>query len=224
MNILYLSIMELTLIQKIVVWIIPVLFAITVHEAAHGYVAYKFGDTTAKALGRLSLNPLKHIDFFGTIILPLIIGLLSGFIFGYAKPVPINPKNFKNPKRDGAIVALAGPGSNLLMALIWGGVLKFAIVMFSNQSMLFYFMAFMAQAGISINLVLMILNILPIPPLDGSHVLDSLLSPKASYNYMKLAPYGFLIIIILLFTGILSAILVPLINFSFTFIKLLFGI
>ena len=162
--------------QKIILWVIPLLFAITVHETAHGWIASKCGDPTAKLLGRLTLNPLKHIDPIGTIIVPAILFSLGGFIFGWAKPVPITWQNLKNPRRDMALVAAAGPLANLMMAFLWAGIAKIAMG-FDNDPVIY-----MAQIGISINLVLMLLNLLPIPPLDGSRVVASFLSPTIRYS------------------------------------------
>ena len=163
---------ELILVQKIAVWIPPVLLGITVHEVAHGWVASKLGDTTAKMMGRLTLNPLKHVDPVGTILIPgLLLLLQSGFIFGYAKPVPINWRNLHQPKRDMAIVAGAGPAANLLMAMAWALLVRAGLLMGETGMALVY----MGVAGIFINTVLMVLNLLPLPPLDGGRVMTSLL-------------------------------------------------
>lgn len=197
---------DFSLGQKIILWIVPLLFAITVHETAHGWVASKLGDPTAKLLGRLTLNPLKHIDPIGTIIVPAILFSLGGFIFGWAKPVPITWQNFKHPRRDMALVAVAGPLANLLMAFLWGGIAKMAMG-FDNAPVIY-----MAQVGISINLVLMLLNLIPIPPLDGSRVVASFLSPKMAYQFNKLEVYGFLILVLLLASGVLGRILRPLLQ------------
>jgi len=197
---------ELSLVQRIVVWILPVIFAITVHEVAHGWVAKKFGDNTADQQGRLTLNPLNHIDWLGTVILPGLLLLTgTGFIFGWAKPVPVDTRNFKNPRKDMAWVALAGPVSNLLMAFGWallarlGGLIGFeAISMPLIKS---------GEAGISINLALALINLLPIPPLDGSRVLTGILPNTWAWKYNRLERYGFLILLVLLYTRILNAIL-----------------
>ncbi|TLY48317.1 MAG: site-2 protease family protein [Gammaproteobacteria bacterium] len=198
---------DFSLGQKIILWVVPLLFAITVHETAHGWVASKLGDPTAKLLGRLTLNPLKHIDPIGTIIVPAILFSLGGFIFGWAKPVPITWQNLKNPRRDMALVAAAGPLANLLMAFLWVAIAKVAMG-FDNGPPIIY----MAQVGISINLVLMLLNLIPIPPLDGSRVVASFLSPKMAYQFNKLEVYGFLILVVLLASGILGRILGPLLQ------------
>lgn len=197
---------DFSLGQKIILWIIPLLFAITVHETAHGWAASKCGDPTAKLLGRLTLNPLKHIDPIGTIIVPAILFSLGGFVFGWAKPVPITWQNLKKPRRDMAFVAVAGPLANLMMAFIWVVIAKIAMTL--NNIPIIY----MAQIGISINLVLMLLNLLPIPPLDGSRVVASFLSPAMAYQFNKLEIYGFLILVLLLASGLLGRILGPLLQ------------
>jgi Zn-dependent protease len=191
---------ELTLVEKISVAIIPVLFAITVHEAAHGFVAFKLGDPTAKMLGRLTLNPLKHIDPIGTILVPLVMFYLGGFIFGWAKPVPINQRYFKHKRRDIALTAIAGPLSNFLMAAFWALILHF----FANRNLP---VTLMCEIGILINCVLFILNLIPIPPLDGSRVVSSLLPFRISYYYDRLAPYGFFILLGFYFLGLLGIIM-----------------
>lgn len=197
---------ELTFIQRIVVWVIPVIFAITVHEVAHGWVAKKYGDNTASMLGRLTLNPIKHIDILGTIIIPGLLLLSStGFIFGWAKPVPVNPRNFKNPKKDMAIVALAGPVANLLMAIAWALVARLGV--FINVEAVSLPLIYTGIAGISINLVLGIINLLPIPPLDGSRIVTGMLPHKWAWQYNRLERFGFIVLLILLWTGGLSYIL-----------------
>jgi len=205
---------EFTLIQQLCIWALPVLLAITLHEAAHAYVATKCGDMTAKMFGRLSLNPIRHIDLVGTIILPIVAGLLTNFSFvlGYAKPVPINWAQLRNPKRDMILVTLAGPGANFLMALLWAGGLKIATMLHPESSTPALFLLFTSRAGMIINLVLAFLNLIPLPPLDGSRVVSSLLPARQAMMYAKIEPYGFFILIILIFTGVLGAILTPLIN------------
>jgi len=197
---------QLTLMQRIVVWILPVIFAITVHEVAHGWVAKKYGDNTASSLGRLTLNPIKHIDWVGTIILPGLLLLTgTGFIFGWAKPVPVDTRNFKNPRKDMAVVALAGPISNLLMALAWALLARIAVLIgieFISTPIIY-----MGVAGISINLVLALINLLPIPPLDGSRVLTGILPNYWAWRYNQLERYGFIILLILLYTRVLNAVL-----------------
>lgn len=211
------------LLQKIIIWAIPLIFAITVHEVAHGWVAYRLGDPTAKMLGRLTLNPIKHVDLIGTIIIPITLLILGGFIFGWAKPVPITWQNLKNPRRDMALVAFAGPAANLLMAIIWACLAKIGLY-FTQETIIGLALITMGSVGIAINLVLMVLNLLPIPPLDGSRVLSSCLPGRMSYQFNKIEPYGFLILLVLLGTGILSQILLPLVNTLQILIYGLFGL
>lgn len=215
---------EFTLIQQVCIWIVPILLAITLHEVAHGYVAYFCGDNTAKMFGRLSFNPIRHIDWLGTIILPLVIGVLTQFtfLFGYAKPVPVDWSQLKNPKRDMMLVAFAGPFANLVMAFIWTALLKSATLMHPEASMPALFLLMTARAGVIINLILAFLNLIPIPPLDGSKILLSFLSPKHAAKYLALEPYGFMLIMLLAFSGILSYLLSPLINGMLTFYRMLF--
>ena len=213
--------MDLTIIQKFAAYSLPIIFAITVHEAAHGYAAKYFGDMTAFHLKRISLNPLRHIDPLGTIILPaLLFFLQAGFIFGWAKPVPVNFSNLRNPKKDMLWVALAGPGANLLMAIFW-------TIVYTNQQIFpsigQNFISVMAVAGIQINIVLMVLNLLPLPPLDGGRVAVSLLPYPWSSKLAGLERYGFFILIFLLATGLLGAILSPLIRISQNIILAIFG-
>ena len=215
---------EFTIIQQICIWALPVLLAITLHEAAHAYVANKCGDTTAKMFGRLSLNPIRHIDPVGTVILPIVAGLLTNFSFviGYAKPVPINWSQLRNPKRDMILVALAGPCSNFLMAFLWAASLKIATLLHPEASMSALFLLFTSRAGMIINLVLAFLNLIPLPPLDGSKVVSSLLPARQAMIYEKIEPYGFFILVILIFTGILGYILLPLINTSIALLGMIF--
>lgn len=213
--------MDLTIIQKFAAYSLPIIFAITVHEAAHGYAAKYFGDMTAFHLKRISLNPIRHIDPMGTIVLPaLLFFLQAGFIFGWAKPVPVNFSNLRNPKKDMLWVALAGPGANLIMAIFW-------TIIYSNQlffpNMAQSFIGVMAIAGIQINIVLMVLNLLPLPPLDGGRVAVSLLPYPWSGKLAGLERYGFFILIFLLATGMLGAILSPLIRVSQNVILTIFG-
>lgn len=201
--------MELTLVQKIAVYALPVIFAITVHEAAHGYAARFFGDMTADRAGRISLNPLKHIDPIGTILLPALTLMIGGILFGWAKPVPVDFSRLRNPKRDMLWVAAAGPASNLLMALFWAFVINVSSHAPANYSEP---MALMGQAGVMINVVLMVLNLLPLPPLDGGRIAVSLLPNHLAYKFAQIERYGFIILIVLLATGILSSIMEPLIR------------
>ena len=206
---------ELTIAQKLAVWALPVIFAITLHEVAHGWMANKLGDPTAMMLGRITINPLKHIDPIGTILVPAALLVLGGFVFGWAKAVPITPRNFKNPSRDMAIVAIAGPLSNLLMALAWAALLKLGLMIEGIQPEIGQFLFYSGVAGVTINLVLMVLNLLPIPPLDGSRVLSAFLPKKWAFYYLRYENYGFLILIGLLFLGVLS----PLILGPFSFFQ-----
>ena len=202
--------MELNTIQMIAVWALPVLFAITAHEAAHAYAAKKLGDPTAFMLGRMTFNPLKHIDPIGTILLPLLCVLLpGGFLFGYAKPVPVDFNRLKNPRRDMRWVAAAGPLANFVMAFFWALMFSFATSSLNRNSFQLP-LALMSQAGIQINVVLMVLNLLPIPPLDGGRIAVSLLPHQQASMLSKVEPYGFFILIGLLVTGLLGTILAPL--------------
>jgi Zn-dependent protease len=199
---------ELSVIQRIAVWILPVIFAITVHEVAHGWVAKKYGDNTASRLGRLTLNPVKHVDLLGTIILPgLLLMTGTGFIFGWAKPVPVDASNFKRPLQDMAIVALAGPVSNLIMALIWALIIRLGIFIGTNAEAISLPLIYTGVAGISINLVLAMINLLPIPPLDGSRILTGILPSYWAWQYNRLERYGFILLLVLLYTKILNVIL-----------------
>lgn len=193
--------------QKIAIWALPVLFAITLHEVAHGWAARALGDRTAEMLGRLSLNPIKHIDPMGTVVVPMILLVLGGFLFGWAKPVPVSMRNLRNPRRDMAIVAIAGPLSNLAMAIGWGILAKVAISM-NPEDGIWLGVLLMARAGILINLVLMVLNLIPLPPLDGGRVLTGLL-PEAQARVMdRVEPYGLVILIVLMATGMLGKIMI----------------
>lgn len=201
-----------SLIQTIAIAALPIIFAITLHEAAHGYAARYFGDPTAWLAGRISLNPLRHIDLVGTILLPVGILLLSsgGMLFGYAKPVPVDYGRLKNPKKDMLWVAAAGPASNLVMALGWAALLKLAWIM--PTTMYTLPLSEMSKTGVSINLVLLVLNLLPLPPLDGGRIAVSLLPSRLAWQYARIEPFGFPILILLLFTGVLGAILWPFIS------------
>jgi Zn-dependent protease len=198
---------ELTLMQKIAVWTIPVILAITVHEVAHGWVASKLGDKTAQMLGRLTLNPIKHIDPVGTIVVPIVLLVLGGFVFGWAKAVPVNMNNLHHPKTDMAWVAIAGPASNLLMAIIWVLIAKLGLFLEPSMPGVGQFLTYSGLAGVAINLILLVLNLIPIPPLDGSRVLSAVLPNRLAYTYNRLEPYGFFIILGLLFLGFLGPIL-----------------
>jgi len=210
------------LIQTITIAAIPILFAITLHEAAHGYVARHFGDMTAYQQGRISLNPLRHIDPIGTILLPLLTLMLGGILFGWAKPVPVNFSALRHPKQDMLWVAIAGPASNLAMALGWAVLYKLTWMFPDN-----YFaepLLEMANIGIKINVVLMVLNLLPLPPLDGGRVAVSLLPHRQAYQLSRIEPYGMFILIFLAITPILGWVLSPLIGMVYWLLSLLFGI
>ncbi len=201
---------ELPVIHQIIIWALPVLFAVTLHEVAHGWAAKQLGDSTAADMGRLTINPLKHIDPMGTILVPLITFFFGGFIFGWAKPVPINWNQLRNTKRDIALVALAGPIANLLMIGFWLLIAKIFVAS-AQGNYIANLLTLMAWAGIVINSLLMILNLFPLPPLDGSRVVFSLLPAQLAYRYAKIEPYGLIILVILLASGILFKILGPII-------------
>lgn len=217
-----------TLVQTIAIYALPVLFAITLHEAAHGFVARHFGDMTAHAQGRISLNPLRHIDLMGTIVVPLVILAssmamgTSGLLFGWAKPVPVNYSALRRPKQNMLWVAAAGPLSNLAMALLWALLLKLALLLpgggLSKPAQL------MGFAGIQVNVILMLLNLLPILPLDGGRIVASLLPGRAAWHYSRLEPWGFPILLLLLFTSLLGVILDPMVKASFGVIESVFRI
>ena len=205
---------ELTTVQTVAIWALPVLFAITVHEVAHGWVARRLGDPTAYMMGRLTLNPLKHIDPVGTVAVPLmliVLGSVTGnpFVFGWAKPVPVTWENLRHPKRDMALVAAAGPGANLMMALLWALLMKLGILLGEGAAWVALPLLYMGFAGITINLVLMVLNLLPLPPLDGGRVVAGLLPGRLSYQFSRIEPYGLVILLGLLFMGWLGYLLWP---------------
>jgi Zn-dependent protease len=220
---------SLTLVQQLTVWALPVIFAVTLHEVSHGWVARALGDQTAARQGRLSLNPLKHVDPVGTLLVPGVLillralGLSSMFLFGWAKPVPVDWRNFKQPRRDMAVVAVAGPLSNFAMALAWGLVYKYA-----NPQQLVEGMAYgvqlMGGAGISINLSLMVLNLLPLPPLDGGRIAVGVLPARLAWRYAQIEPYGLAILMLLAFTNILGVLLSYPYVFSMSLIAHLLGL
>jgi Zn-dependent protease len=209
--------MDNSLIQAIAVYALPVLFAITLHEAAHGYVARHFGDGTAYMLGRVTLNPLKHIDPLGTIAIPLFLYFSTGgaFLFGFAKPVPVNFRNLRNPRWDSLWVSLAGPACNFVQAFLWGLVALGLNAAAVSEP----FLIRMASAGVLVNLVMCVFNLFPLPPLDGGRVLVALLPPRLSLGLARLEPFGFFIVMALVVSGILGNVwLRPLIGFGYSII------
>ena len=194
---------EMSLIQTLVVWTPPVLLAVTLHEVAHGWVARELGDDTAEKLGRLSFNPLKHVDPVGTVLVPGLLYALAGIVFGWAKPVPVNWDKLRNPRRDMALVAIAGPLANVVMLLAWAAVAKFGLSYGQD-----YFVA-TGLAGIMINAVLIALNLLPVPPLDGSRVVSALLPAEMALQYGRIEPYGLIILLVLIGSGALSRLMEP---------------
>lgn len=212
------------LIQQIVIAALPVLIAITFHEVSHGYVAYRLGDPTAKMLGRLTLNPIAHIDIFGTVIMPVMLLVLTNgqFVFGYAKPVPINPMNFKKPRQGMALSAAAGPVTNILLALASFILARFILVPLSIISpaeateAVIKPLLMIFSASIVMNVVLACFNMIPIPPLDGGRVLVGLLPSKQAISFSKIEPFGFIIVLVLIYTGIANLFIMPFIRFFLT--------
>ena len=203
---------ELTLIQRIAVWALPLIFAVTVHEAAHGWVADRLGDPTARKLGRITFNPLPHIDLVGTILVPVLMLVFTGFLIGWAKPVPVSVGRLRSPKRDMAIVAAAGPGVNLLMAFFWSLVLLLAHSLIHSAQVIALPLLLMAVAGVFVNLVLMAINLLPVPPLDGGRIVTGLLPMAAARIYARIEPFGMVILILLLVYGIIGKLIWPIIS------------
>ncbi len=211
--------MDASVLKTITVSAIPILFAITFHEVSHGFVADKLGDPTAKFTGRLTLNPLVHIDPVGTVLMPIMLLVLTNgqFMFGYAKPVPINPHNFSNPKRDMALSAAAGPVSNIIVAVISAILLKLLIIplysFFGNSgTAILKPLALMLSASVQFNIILAVFNMIPVPPLDGGRVAVGLLPHKQAITYSKIEPYGFIILIILIASGLASFFVYPIVN------------
>jgi len=217
-----------SIVQGIAIYALPVILAITMHEAAHGYVAKHFGDFTAFNAGRISLNPARHIDLIGTILVPAVLFIVSklamgaGFLFGWAKPAPVNFSNLRHPKQNMLWVAVAGPGANLFMACCWALILKLAMILpiteYTKPMLL------MGIAGIEINVILMVLNLLPLPPLDGGRIAASLLPNRLAYQFSRIEPYGLMILLVLLFSGVLGAIVLPMINFVKLIMVSFFGL
>ncbi len=208
------------LIQTVLIYALPVLFAITVHEAAHGYVARYFGDNTALMMGRITLNPVKHIDPIGTILMPLLLYFATSgaFLFGYAKPVPVNFSHLRNPKRDMIWVALAGPAANFIQAILWALLLIVLLAVGIDER----FFITMAKAGVMVNLVMWAFNLFPLPPLDGGRVLMGLLPWKQAQWLARLEPYGFFIVMGLVIMGVVSSLwLQPLMSIGYSIINVL---
>ncbi len=207
------------LIQTVAIYALPVLFAITVHEAAHGYAARHFGDNTAYKLGRMTLNPLKHIDPIGTIAMPLLLYFATSgaFLFGYAKPVPVNFGQLRNPKRDMVWVALAGPGANLIQALLWG----ILVYLLQAVAVTEPFFLKMCQGGILVNVVMFVFNLFPLPPLDGGRILVGLLPYRQAALVSRVEPWGFFIVMALVITGIVTKLwLLPLMTLTYAVIEI----
>ena len=217
---------QMNIIQTLVICAIPVLFAVTVHEVAHGWMASKLGDKTALMLGRLTLNPIKHIDLFGTIVVPLMLLYFSGgtLLFGWARPVPVNYGNLKKPRRDMALIALAGPLSNFFMAVIWAAIAKLGVIFVGHGMLAIRPVVYMGLIGIQLNIIFMVLNLIPIPPLDGSRIVSSLLPPRWAFRYNQITPFGFFILLALLVTNVLSIVIGPAFYVFYTIILKIFGL
>ena len=209
-----------TLIQTVLIYALPVLFAITIHEAAHGYVARHLGDNTAYVMGRVTLNPLKHIDPVGTILMPLLLYFATSgaFLFGYAKPVPVNFGQLRRPRRDSVWVALAGPASNFIQAILWAALYTVLVGLGIQER----FFLQMAKAGVLVNLVMCAFNLFPLPPLDGGRVVAGLLPPRAAWTFSRIEPWGFFVVMALVIAGVVSTFwLTPLMTAGYAIINLL---
>lgn len=214
--------------RQIILSALPILIAITFHEVSHGLVAHKLGDPTAKMMGRLTLNPFAHIDLVGTILMPLLLIVFTKgqFVFGYAKPVPINPMNFRNPKRDMAISAAAGPMTNILLSFLSMFILKFIIIPFSVlfpgsvSTFVMEPLALIFKWSVIINLILAAFNMIPIPPLDGGRVLMGFLTHRQALSFSRIEPFGFIIVLILIVTGIADYFVIPFVNLFLSLLQL----
>jgi len=214
-------------VQRIAISFVPLLLGIVCHEVGHGYVAWRLGDPTAKAMGRLTLNPLPHIDPTGALVF-VVTALFSPIVFGWAKPVPINPRYFKDPRKGMVLVSLAGPGVNIALAVLFAALLKVIQVVDPGEGSwllsVLYPLFLICQAGVIINLVLAFINLVPIPPLDGSKIVAGLLPPLAARRYLAVERYGFIVLVLLLATGLLGKILLPLLNGGYILLARLFGL
>lgn len=203
---------QFSTLETIAVAIIPLVYAVVLHEIAHGWVAWRLGDDTAYRMGRLTLNPIKHIDPIGTIVVPLVLLFVAGFAFGWAKPVPVNFARLHHPRRDMALVAVAGPAANLVMAIFWLTIIKLATLLPGSVSGLAYILFYMAVFGVMVNMVLMVFNLIPLPPADGGRIATGLLPPAAAQVLAKVEPYGLIILVVLLATGVIGRIIHPVIQ------------
>ncbi|MCW8932044.1 MAG: site-2 protease family protein [Gammaproteobacteria bacterium] len=216
--------MDAATIQKITIWILPVLLAVSLHEAAHAWMADRKGDSTARLLGRLTFNPFKHIDPVGTILVPALMITFTGFAFGWAKPVPVDARKLKNPKKDMVWVALAGPASNFIMAFLWSVFLYVSLFFHDSRSLLSLFFLYMSIAGMFINILLGVLNLVPILPLDGGRILSGLLPLNLHQKYSKIEPYGLFIVIALMISGVIGLLLLPIISYMLYMLSIISGL
>lgn len=214
---------DIQLIYFLTIAPVPILLAITLHEVSHGLVARRLGDTTAESQGRLTLNPLKHIDPIGTVVVPILLLATTGFLFGWARPVPVDQRNFSDPMRHMAYVAAAGPLSNLAMAVFWTLMMALSMHLL-DQTWIGQPLALMADVGIKINLILMVLNLLPVPPLDGGRVVAGMLKPRLAVKFARIEPYGIWILLILLIAGVLGKVLLPVMGLFERMLYAIFGL